>query len=71
MALPRGAMGLSAVCHCGISRSYSLTFSLGERVVVDGHGCHTALYFSVKTKENKEKFLRCAGYLNYIRTKNI
>ena len=26
MALPRGAMGLSAVCDCGISWSYSLTF---------------------------------------------
>ena len=25
MALPRGATGLSAVCDCGISRSYSLT----------------------------------------------
>ena len=25
MALPRGAMGLSAVCDCGISGSYSLT----------------------------------------------
>ena len=25
MALPRGAMGLSAVCECGISCSYSLT----------------------------------------------
>ena len=25
MALPRGAMGLYAVCDCGISRSYSLT----------------------------------------------
>ena len=24
MALPRGAMGLSAVCNCGISLSYSL-----------------------------------------------
>ena len=24
-ALPRGATGLSAVCDCGISRSYSLT----------------------------------------------
>ena len=32
MALPRGAMGLSAVCDCGISRSYSLTkFILGPR----------------------------------------
>ena len=25
MALPRGAMGLSAVCECGIFRTYSLT----------------------------------------------
>ena len=25
VALPRGAMGLSAVCDCGISRSYSVT----------------------------------------------
>ena len=25
MAFPRGAMGLSAVCDCGISLSYSLT----------------------------------------------
>ena len=25
VALPRGAMGLSAVCDCGISLSYSLT----------------------------------------------
>ena len=27
MALPRGAMGWSAVCDCGISLSYSLTIS--------------------------------------------
>ena len=26
VALPHGAMGLSAVCDCGISLSYSLTF---------------------------------------------
>ena len=25
MALPRSAMGLSAVCDCGISLSYSIT----------------------------------------------
>ena len=25
MTLPRGVMGLSAVCDCGISRSYSLS----------------------------------------------
>ena len=26
VALPRGAVGCSAVCDCGISLSYSLTF---------------------------------------------
>ena len=26
-----------------------------ERVVVDGHGCHTALHFGVKAKENQDK----------------
>ena len=31
VALPRGTMGLSAVCDCGISWSYSLTiFDLGS-----------------------------------------
>ena len=30
MALPRGAMGMSAVCNCGISRSYSLTILKGD-----------------------------------------
>ena len=24
-------------------------------MVVDGHGCHTALHFGVKAKENQEK----------------
>ena len=28
MALPRGAMDLSAVCDCGISCSYSLLFTV-------------------------------------------
>ena len=28
MALPLGAVGWTAVCYCGISRSYSLTFLL-------------------------------------------
>ena len=27
--------------------------SLSERVVVDGHGCHTALSFNAKAKENQ------------------
>ena len=26
-----------------------------ERVVVDGHGCHTALHFGVKANENQDK----------------
>ena len=25
------------------------------RVIVDGHGCHTALHFGVKAKENQDK----------------
>ena len=31
MALPRGAVGWSAVCDCGISRTYSLIY-----VYIDG-----------------------------------
>ena len=30
VALPRGAMGFSAVCDCGISGSYSLTIFEGK-----------------------------------------
>ena len=35
--------------------AYKLLPSLSERVIVDGHGCHTALHFSVKTKEKQDK----------------
>ena len=28
---------------------------LSERVVVDGHGCHTAQHFGVKAKENQDR----------------
>ena len=31
VALPHGALGLSAVCDCGISCSYSLTIFGGQR----------------------------------------
>ena len=31
------------------------SFFLSERVIVDGHGCHTALHFGVKAKENQDK----------------
>ena len=27
----------------------------GERVIVHGYGCHTALHFGVKAKENQDK----------------
>ena len=35
--------------------AYKLQPSLSESVNVDGHGCHTALRFGVKTKENQDK----------------
>ena len=28
---------------------------MSERVIVNGHGCHTALHFGVKAKENQDK----------------
>ena len=31
------------------TNAYKLQPSLSERVIVDGHGCHTALHFGVKT----------------------
>ena len=37
------------------TRAYKLQASLSERVVVDRHGCHTALYFGVQAKENPNK----------------
>ena len=37
------------------TKAYKLQPSLSERVVVDGHGCHTALHFGVKAKENQDK----------------
>ena len=37
------------------TNAYKLQPSLSERVVVDGHGCHTALHFSVKANENQDK----------------
>ena len=46
---------------------YKLQLFLSKRVVVDGHGCHTALHFGVKIKKTKTKFLRGTGYLNSIK----
>ena len=55
--------------NCSIYHHLEVTLkpSLSERVIVDGHGCHTALHFGVKQKKIKTKFLRCTGYLNSIK----
>ena len=37
------------------TNAYKLQPSLSDRVVVDGHGRHTALHFGVKAKENQDK----------------
>ena len=37
------------------THAYELLPSLSERVVDDGHGCHTALHFGVKAEENQDK----------------
>ena len=50
------------------TNAYQLQSSLSERVVVDGHGCHTALHCVSKLKKPKAEFLRCIGYLNSIIT---
>ena len=39
------------------TNAYKLQPSLSERVIVDGHGCHTALNLGVKAKENQDKVL--------------
>ena len=49
------------------TNAYKLQPSLNERVIVDGHGCHTALHFGVKAKENQDKVPCCTGYLNSIK----
>ena len=37
------------------TNAYKLQPTLSERVIVGGHGCHTALHFGVKAKENQDK----------------
>ena len=56
-------------CELVDTNAYKLKPSLCERVIVDGHGCHTALHFDVKSKKNpKTKFIRCTDYLNSTKT---
>ena len=42
-------------CELVDTNVYKLQPSLSERVIVDWHGCHTALHFGVKAKENQDK----------------
>ena len=37
------------------TNAYKLQASLNEKVVVDGHECHTTLKFGDKAKENQDK----------------
>ena len=37
------------------TNAYKLQASLSERVIVDVHGCHTALHFGVKLMKTKTK----------------
>ena len=43
------------MCELVDTNAYKLQPSLSERVIVDGHGCHTALHFGVKAKEKQDK----------------
>ena len=47
------------------TNSYKLQASLSERVVVVGHGCHTALNVGIKAKENLDRLP--SGYLNSLK----
>ena len=42
-------------CELVDTNAYKLQTSLSERVIVNGHGCHTALHLGVKAKENQDK----------------
>ena len=37
------------------TNAYKLQPSFSERVIVDGHGCHIAIPFGVKAKENQDR----------------
>ena len=42
-------------CELVETNAYKLQPYLSERMIVDGHGCHTSLHVSVKAKENQDK----------------
>ena len=37
------------------TNAFKLQPSSSEKLIVDGHCCHTALHFAVKAKENQDK----------------
>ena len=37
------------------TNAFELQPTLSERVIVHGHGCHTALHVGVKAKENQDR----------------
>ena len=47
------------------TNAYNLQASFCEKVVVDGHGCHTVLHFGVKAKITRQGSC-CICYLNSI-----
>ena len=54
----KAASNIVVVCIILIHLSVSLLTLMpinSERVIVDGHGCHTVLHFDVKAKENRGK----------------
>ena len=53
MALSHGAMGLSAVCDCAISWSYSLTFLVMIRIFNFGNTWRALLFTLLITKVHK------------------
>ena len=42
-------------CELIDTNAYKLQDSMSERVVVDGHGCHSVLQFGVKAEESQVK----------------
>ena len=52
------------------TNAYKLQPSLSERVVVNWHGCHTALHFGVKAKANQDR-VPTLYWLPYLHKKSI
>ena len=71
MALPRGGMGLSAVCDCGISLSYSLTiFRVNATEKQKKHNCllHTSpaenTFYILENTVDPDQLASCESILS-------